>query len=54
MDKKLFKNTYKFICSSCGEFSHTNRDYCEVCGKQDTIHKASKKDYELYFEKKSE
>ena len=36
MDKKLFKKTYKFICSSCGEFSHTDREYCEICGEKFT------------------
>lgn len=53
MNKKLFKKTYKYICSSCGEFSHTERDYCEACGEKGSIHKAIKQDYESYFEKKT-
>jgi len=53
MDKKLFKKTYKFICSNCGEFSHTNRDYCETCGKENTIRKAKKEDFDSYWKKKN-
>lgn len=53
MNKKLFKNTYKYICSKCGEFSHTYREYCEMCGEKDAIRKAKKDDYEAYWEKKA-
>jgi uncharacterized OB-fold protein len=52
MDKKLFKKTYKYICSSCGEFSHSPRDYCETCGKEGSIREATKGDYEKYWHKK--
>ena len=54
MDKKLFKKTYKFICSNCGEFSHTHRDFCESCGEEGSIREATKEDYESYGEKKTE
>jgi uncharacterized OB-fold protein len=46
MDKKLFKKTYEFICSECGEFAHTMNEYCERCGTRGTLHKAHKSDYE--------
>lgn len=52
MDKKLFKKTYKYICSNCGEFSHTFTDYCEMCGKEGGIREANKDDYEKYWHKK--
>jgi uncharacterized OB-fold protein len=52
MDKKLFKKTYKYICSSCGEFLHTFREYCEYCGEKDSVRDATKEDYENYWEKK--
>ena len=45
MDKKLFRKTYKFICAECGEFSHSEREYCEKCGSQNTIRSASSKDF---------
>ena len=45
MDQKLFKKTYIYICSSCGIFSHTKREYCEGCGMQGSIGDASKQDY---------
>ncbi len=45
MNKKLFKQTYKFICEECGEFSHTDREYCEQCGSQNAIRSAKNKDY---------
>ena len=45
MDQKLYKKTYPYICSSCGKFTHTLRDYCESCGKQGAIVDAKKEDY---------
>ena len=44
---KLFKKTYKFICSECGEFTHTDTEYCENCGVK-ALRKATKDDYEKY------
>lgn len=46
MNKKLFRKTYPFICSVCGEFTHTRREFCEKCGTKDSIGKASKDKYE--------
>lgn len=48
---KFFKKTYKFICSECGEFAHTEREYCENCGEQ-ALRKATKDDYEKYEKKR--
>ncbi|MFX1389123.1 MAG: hypothetical protein ACFE9Z_03555 [Promethearchaeota archaeon] len=45
MKKKLFRQTYKFICSDCGEFSHTLYEYCEKCGSKGTVHDTVRKDY---------
>ena len=45
MDKKLFKIAYKFICSECGEFIYSDREYCETCGSQNSIRSATRKDY---------
>ena len=45
MKNKLYRMTYKFVCSDCGEFSHTLNKYCEICGALDTVHVAKKKDY---------
>ncbi|MCJ7651145.1 MAG: hypothetical protein MUP85_21250 [Candidatus Lokiarchaeota archaeon] len=46
MDLKLYKKTYRYICSSCRKFTHTEREYCESCGAKGTIIEASKQDYE--------
>lgn len=45
MKKKLFRDTYKFVCSNYGEFSHILYKYCEKCGTINTVHNAVRKDY---------
>jgi len=45
MNKKLFRKTYRFVCSDCGEFSHTLNEYCEMCGSFGTLHNASRKEF---------
>lgn len=45
MDSNLFKKTYRYVCSSCGEFTHTLTEYCEKCGEKDSLRKATKEDY---------
>ncbi len=44
---KTFKKTFKFICDKCGEFTHTETEYCEVCGTK-TLRKATTDDYAKY------
>jgi len=44
---KIFKKTFKSICDSCGEFLHTDTQYCEKCGAE-TVRKATKEDYSKY------
>lgn len=48
---KTFKKTFKFICEECGEFSHTEHEYCEKCGAK-ALRKAIKDDYVKYETKK--
>ncbi|MFX1324963.1 MAG: hypothetical protein ACFE8N_08395 [Promethearchaeota archaeon] len=45
MDNKLFRKTYPFICSSCGEFAHTKQEYCDMCGGHNSLREAAKEDY---------
>ncbi len=47
MDMKTFKKTFNIICDSCGEFTHTDTQYCEKCGAQ-SLREATKEDYEKY------
>ncbi|MFX0021761.1 MAG: hypothetical protein ACFE9S_05510 [Candidatus Hermodarchaeota archaeon] len=47
MDMKTFKKTFKLICGSCGEFTHTDTQYCEKCGAE-AIRTATKEDYEKH------
>ncbi len=47
MDMKTFKKTFKLICDSCGEFTHTDTQYCEKCGAE-AIRPATKEDYEKH------
>ena len=51
MDKKLFKTTYPFVCSKCGEFDYRKCLYCNTCGSYNTIRKAKKVDYKKHFNK---
>ncbi|MFX1390723.1 MAG: hypothetical protein ACFE9Z_11720 [Promethearchaeota archaeon] len=44
MDIKTFKKTFKFICTACGEFAHTQTEYCEKCGEK-SLKLAMKEDY---------
>jgi hypothetical protein len=44
MDMKTFRETFKFICERCGEFSQTIRGYCKKCGAH-VSRKATKEDY---------
>ncbi|MFX0028906.1 MAG: hypothetical protein ACFE8B_06840 [Candidatus Hermodarchaeota archaeon] len=45
LDIKLFKKTYPFICDKCGEFAHTEQEYCDKCGASNSLRKAEKADY---------
>lgn len=45
VDTKLFKKTYPFICDKCGEFAHTDQEYCDKCGASNSLRKAEKADY---------
>lgn len=47
MDKKIFKKTFKFVCDECGEFAHTETEYCEKCGVK-ALRKATNEDYTRY------
>lgn len=51
MDKKLFMKTFKYICSECGEFSDSLREYCEKCGAKESIRIATKNDYKKHEKK---
>ncbi|MHA2007065.1 MAG: hypothetical protein ACXABO_05710 [Promethearchaeota archaeon] len=45
MDNKLFRRTYPFICEKCGEFAHTQHEFCDKCGTENSLRKAGKVDY---------
>ena len=51
LDIKTFKKTFQFICEQCGEFAHTETEYCEICGTK-TLRKATKEDYAKYEREK--
>ncbi|MFX1281240.1 MAG: hypothetical protein ACFFA3_17950 [Promethearchaeota archaeon] len=44
MDSKSFKNTFKYICNECGEFSFSEAELCEICGAK-AIRKATGVDF---------
>ncbi|NVM36112.1 MAG: hypothetical protein HWN81_10990 [Candidatus Lokiarchaeota archaeon] len=44
MDAKLFKKTFRFVCNDCGEFSHTEYEFCDKCGATH-LRKATKEDF---------
>ncbi len=47
MDINTFKKTFTLICDECGEFAHTQMEYCENCGAQ-AIRNATNEDYTRY------
>ena len=47
---KIFRTTFPYICNNCGEFSSLQREYCEVCGKKDSLRKIEIGDYEKAIE----
>ncbi|MFW9867880.1 MAG: hypothetical protein ACFFEN_17430 [Candidatus Thorarchaeota archaeon] len=49
MDSKLFKKTYPYICKECGEFAHTQNEYCDKCGAEHSLRIAEKADYKRRF-----
>ncbi|MFX1269411.1 MAG: hypothetical protein ACFFAK_15735 [Promethearchaeota archaeon] len=48
---KTFRNSLPYICTNCGEFSNMQREYCEQCGKKDSLRKTTREDYEKQTEK---
>jgi len=48
---KTFRNSLPYICANCGEFSNMEREYCEQCGKKDSLRKTTRKDFEKQTEK---
>ena len=44
MSFKLFKKTYPLVCNACGEFAHTDLEFCDKCGEK-ALRKATKEDY---------
>ena len=52
-ENRIYKETYKYICSACGNFAHTLRDYCEICGEKGSLREANAEDYENYQKSKS-
>jgi RNA polymerase subunit RPABC4/transcription elongation factor Spt4 len=47
---KIFRASFPYICKNCGEFSSRQLEYCEVCGKKDSLKKIEKEDYERVIE----
>jgi len=45
---KTFRKSYPYICTNCGEFSNMEREYCEQCGKKDSLRDINKEDYETH------
>ncbi len=45
MNNKDFQKVYPYMCSKCGKFNHTLREYCEFCGAHNTMILAKKADY---------
>jgi len=45
MGLESYKDTFPYICNSCGEFAHTLTEYCEKCGTKDSLREANNNDY---------
>ena len=48
---KIFRASFPYICTSCGEFSRSEKDYCEECGEKGSLRMITREDYECHVEK---
>lgn len=51
---KVFRMSFPHVCNKCGALANMEREYCEVCGAQDSLRKVTKEDYEKYLNKSQE
>jgi len=51
---KMWKLTFPYLCIECGSVAHSKTQYCQRCGKEDTLRETTKKDYKLKFKKMKE
>ena len=47
---KTFRAAFPYICTNCGEFSNSEKEYCEKCGNKDILRKTTREDYENHIE----
>lgn len=47
---KTFKSSFPYIYNNCGELSSLKREFCELCGKKDSLRKIEKVDYKKTIE----
>ena len=45
-----FSKAQPYFCETCKTFLTTFREFCENCGANNSLRKATKKDYEQYSE----
>jgi hypothetical protein len=48
---KTFLDSLPYICTICGDFSNSEREYCEKCGRKDSLRKTTRQDYENHIKK---
>ena len=48
---KLFKESFPCVCNKCGALANMEREYCEVCGAQNSHKDVTKEDYAKYLTK---
>jgi hypothetical protein len=48
---KIFRDSFPYICTNCGEFSNSEKEFCEKCGKKDSLRKTAREDYDNHIEK---
>ncbi|MFX1313250.1 MAG: hypothetical protein ACFFHD_11645 [Promethearchaeota archaeon] len=48
---KTLRDSFPYLCIYCGEFSNSEKEYCEKCGKKNSLRKITREDYENHIEK---
>jgi len=47
---KIFRDSFPYVCSDCGEFSSSEGEYCEKCGEKGGLRQTEREDYERHVE----
>lgn len=53
LGKKLWKQTFPFICDECFALHSNKREFCSHCGLKDSLRSTTRSDYKIWRLEKS-